>query len=515
MTNQEEKKIISDLENQETAPVKEEKNNSGNNGSGASTKDLKMTKAAKTEVSKYGFDFSEIKGDYVGTYHSESLRMVKMHKGLLNVAVISVSLVLLVFLCLVFVPWQQSISGRGKVIIFSPMERPQHLEVAIPGRISKWYVRDGQEVTTGDPIVALKEVDPKFLNPKQLDQLRKRKIALKAKRDAANSKAEALADQIDSLRYSRTSVLASTNKKSEQASDRLEVAKQAVQAAKQNLKTAKLNLERRKSLFDKGLRSKRDFELAELDFVKAKTDLERTLAQLEVAETETEVADLMIAQKDADTIAKVHSTKASYSAAKETVASTDAEIHRLAIEIGHLESRIHQRILKSPCCGRIVRLMKTGAGETVKAGSRLAVIATDTNDLAAELIVQGNDAPLITPGRHVRLQFAGWPAVQFTGWPSVAVGTFAGTVAVVDAVDDGTGKFRIIVRPDKDAVENGKDQPWPSSRFLRPGSEVHGWVMLNNVSLGFELWRQFNAFPPTIDQSEFKKQGGDVKRKLK
>ena len=27
-------------------------------------------------------------------------------------------------------------------------------------------------------------------------------------------------------------------------------------------------------------------------------------------------------------------------------------------------------------------------------------------------------------------------------------------------------------------------------------------MMLDNVSLGFELWRQFNAFPPTVDRSE-------------
>ena len=50
-----------------------------------------------------------------------------------------------------------------------------------------------------------------------------------------------------------------------------------------------------------------------------------------------------------------------------------------------------------------------------------------------ELWARGNDAPLITPGRKVRLQFEGWPAVQFAGWPSVAVGTFGGIVGVVDA----------------------------------------------------------------------------------
>ena len=469
----------------------------------------------KRQESKYGFEFSEIKGSYIGNYNSEALAMIKVPNGLIIVAILSVSLVILVSLCLALVPWQQSISGRGKVIIFSPMERPQHLEVAIPGRIVKWYVRDGQIVNEGDPIVLLKEVDPKFLNPKQLTQLKKRKSALAAKKVAAEAKSDALFKQIDSLKLSRTSAVASTNKKQSQAHDRMKAAKQAVEASQQNLRTADLNLARRKELFDKGLRSKRDFELAELDFVKAKTELERSLAQLEVAQKETEVAELMVSQMDADTLAKLHSTKASYNSARETVAATEAEIQNLEVEIGHLENRIDQRLLKSPCCGKVVRLLKAGAGETVKAGSRMAVIASQTNDLAAELIVQGNDAPLVTPGRPVRLQFAGWPAVQFTGWPSVAVGTFAGKVAVVDAVDDGTGKFRIIVVPDESAVKRGGDQPWPNSRFLRPGSEVHGWVMLNTVSLGFELWRQFNAFPPTIDQSEFKKNTGDVKRNVK
>jgi hypothetical protein len=27
---------------------------------------------------------------------------------------------------------------------------------------------------------------------------------------------------------------------------------------------------------------------------------------------------------------------------------------------------------------------------------------------------------------------------------------------------------------------------------------VVGWILLDTVSLGWELWRQFNGFPPTI-----------------
>ncbi len=482
-------------------------------GSGQESIDAELGPATGRYVSH--IERPEIRKPFVGTYRSEALSMIRVPNSLVIIAVCCLSLVFVTACCLAFVPWQQSISGRGKVIIFSPMERPQHLEAPIPGRIEKWFIRDGQTVYKGDPIVQLAEVDPKFLAPNQMKQLVDRKEALSAKKDAASEKVKAYLAQIENLKLSREASVASTTQKQSQAKDRLRAAQQAVTLAQQNVKTAELNFERRKSLFDKGLRSKRDFELAEQTLVKTKTELERAIANLDVAQKETKVADLEVSKIDAETKAKINSISAAMNTAKETVAYTESEIQILNIEMSHLESRVGQRLLRSPCSGRIVRLFKAGAGETVKAGSQMAIIASETNDLAAELIVTGNDAPLVSPGRHVRLQFAGWPAVQFTGWPSVAVGTFAGKVKVVDAVDDGTGSFRIIVVPDLEAVEKHQDEPWPSTRFLRPGSEVHGWVMLNTVSLGFELWRQFNAFPPSLDKSEMKGISGDVKRNTK
>jgi hypothetical protein len=83
--------------------------------------------------------------------------------------------------------------------------------------------------------------------------------------------------------------------------------------------------------------------------------------------------------------------------------------------------------------------------------------------------------------------------VQFAaGWPSAAVGTFGGRIAAVDGADNGKGKFRVIIRP-LDA------EPWPSDMFLRQGARTNGWVLLNEVSLGYEIWRQLNGFPPVFD----------------
>ena len=83
-------------------------------------------------------------------------------------------------------------------------------------------------------------------------------------------------------------------------------------------------------------------------------------------------------------------------------------------------------------------------------------------------------------------------ALQLVGSPEVAVGTFGGRVAFVDASDDGKGKFRVMLVPDE------ADRPWPSERFLRQGVRVRGWIMLNRVTMAYELWRQLNAFPPLL-----------------
>ena len=49
------------------------------------------------------------------------------------------------------------------------------------------------------------------------------------------------------------------------------------------------------------------------------------------------------------------------------------------------------------------------------------------------------------------------------------------------------GVFRVVIVP---------DEPWPAPAFLRQGVRVHGWVQLGEVPLWYELWRQFNGFPP-------------------
>ncbi len=429
-----------------------------------------------------------------------SLKMMETRRGLRSVAVAFLILILILSVCLVYVPWQQSVTGYGRVIVFSPMERPQRIEAQIPGRIRRWNVVEGQTVQAGEVIVEIQDIDSKFLLNDQVRRLEEQRTFLQAGLTQSQVREVALSNQLSDITNSRNAAIPAAEQRLRQAEDRQRVAEQNVEQAKQSALTAELNLRRLDELFRKGLRSKRDLELAELEIVTARTRLESNLASLEVARRDLEVARLDRERVINDTSAQVNSLRASVASVRETIAKTNSDLQKLGIDIGNVTERNDQRIVRAPREGKVVRVMQVGEGETVKAGDQLALLAPVSTDQAVELFLSDYDAPLVEVGRAVRLNFAGWPALQFVGWPSIAVGTFAGRVKVMDAVDDGKNRFRIIVVPDEEAIKSGRDEKWPKLDQLRPGAEVNGWVLLDVVSIGFELWRQFNAFPPTVSR---------------
>lgn len=431
---------------------------------------------------------------------------------------------LVVFMCVLvltvvfalLLPWQQTVIAKGKVGILSPNERPQNLEAAIPGKIKQWFVKDGQFVKEGDPIVSFVDLDPKFLDPNQKQQLQSQKIALEARKIALEARIKAIQSQVSALGQSQRFAVPSASVKTQQTTDRLNASNQAVIVAEQNVKTASLNLNRLQQLYSAGLRSKRDLELAELENTRTQTELERAKASLNVSQKDFQIAGYDQSKVIADTTASLSTALASLADAKATLATLENDLNKLSLDQSILEQRESMRLISAPLSGQIVRLIDTGIGQAVDQGTIIGVIAPYSKDMMVELNVTENDAPLILPGRHVRLQFAGWPAIQFAGWPSIAVGTFAGKVIAIDAVDNGQNQFRVIVKPDDIAVSKHKDQPWPSPRYLRPGTQVTGWILLKRVPLWFELWRQFNAFPPSVDRpKDESKNDKPVKRKQK
>ena len=196
-------------------------------------------------------------------------------------------------------------------------------------------------------------------------------------------------------------------------------------------------------------------------------------------------------QKRSEAQTKIDYAKAMEQDALGLQATVQKEMRDMEIKLSELKLLR----IEAPRDGTIYRLPVYERGQTIKEGETLLTLVPSNTQTAVELYIKGNDISLIHAGDHVRLQFEGWPAIQFSGWPSVAVGTFGGQVARVDPTDDGTGKFRIQVIPEKDTE-------WPEVQYLRQGVRANGWVMLKTVPLGYEIWRQLNGFPPVIDDPD-------------
>jgi len=360
----------------------------------------------KKRLSRYYHPSLEDLEKGIGT-SVESIGMVRLSSWVHMSGSLILVLLVLLLLSLLFVPWQQTSYGTGTVIPFDPSERLQEVHAPVKGMIELWYVVEGDIVNEGDPLVEFKDIDPQLL-----DRLRQQ----------------------------------------------LTAASTGLQAASTAVQTSQKNLERQKELSAKGLKSQRDYELAQLEYQKL------------LAEEAGKIKEL-----------------------------SDIEVKL---------SRQSSQTLRATRPGQVMRVFYPQGGVVVKQGDTVAALAPATERKIVELLVTGNDLPLLDVGRKVRLQFEGWPAMQFSGWPAVAIGTFGGVIHNIDHSDNGKGYFRIFVWPDFATT------PWPDSRYLRQGVRVKGWVLLDTVPLGYELWRIFNGFPPVIQDQKTKKKDSDFLKRV-
>lgn len=392
-------------------------------------------------------------------------------------------LFLLLVILLGFSPWQQNVTGMGRVVAFTPLERQQTVEAPIEGRVVHWWVREGSRVRAGDRLAQISDNDPELLRRLQAEQ-----ETLLTRIGTIQARIDTIRNQLQMAEQSRDMAVRAAGARVRMAEERLRAARHALEAAEAALATSQLNYDRQAALEAKGLAATRNYELAQLELTQRRTELDRARATLAAAESEVGAVRSDRQKAEADARSSVEKVKADLAKANEELAYARAEKLKLETRL----ARQQTQIVAAPRDGTVLRLAVSSNAELVKPGDPLAILIPDTRERAVELWVDGNDVPLITPGRRVRLQFEGYPAVQFVGWPEVAVGTFGGIVSLIDATDDGKGHFRLLVLPDPN------DQPWPSGRFLRQGVRVNGWVLLNQVRLGYELWRVFNGFPPII-----------------
>jgi multidrug efflux pump subunit AcrA (membrane-fusion protein) len=235
---------------------------------------------------------------------------------------------------------------------------------------------------------------------------------------------------------------------------------------------------------DPNLLSRLAAERAQVQAEIAAVQQARTVATIDVGRTGQLLAEGLAARRDYE------QTQIKVAEAGAKLAEARAKLNRIDVQL----NRQSAQLVRAPRDGRIQQLNAAAGGALVSAGTTLAVVAPERVERAVELYVDGRDVPLARPGRPVRLEFEGWPAIQFSGWPAIAQGLFDGRVRTIDPSASPDGLFRVLVEP-----APGKPG-WPDRRFVRLGGKVHGWIQGETVSAGYELWRQLNDFPLDFGQ---------------
>ncbi len=429
-----------------------------------------------------------------------SLRLVQPPRKARVIARLLAVIFLLSPVALIFVPWQQYVSGSGSVVAFDPVDRPQEIDAPISGRIERWHVVEGSVVEAGDPILDIVNNDPEYLS-----RLQSQREAERIKLEAYQQRVELVKLEAQLIAQARDLAITAAQNKLEVARARVKQAEAAIIEEQAGLVRNTYNYNRQRQLVADGLAATQDVELAEMSYNQSRAGVTYAQAALVSAQEEVKASQAELERVTPSEDAKIRKVEGELKAAEGLVESTKQAFTSLETQI----SQQLTQFVKAPRDGIIFRILanKTLNGQII-AGEPLVLLVPDVASRVAEIYVDGNDAPLIQKGDPVRLQFEGWPAVQFVGWPSVAVGTFGGEVILVDSTSNDMGKFRVLVGPS--SVEG--EQPWPEERFLRQGVRAKGFVLLQQVALGYELWRRLNGFPPVLAEPPGSEEKVKVKR---
>lgn len=391
-------------------------------------------------------------------------------------------------LLVLFLPWTQTVRGKGSVISLRQEQRPQEINTIIGGRIVKWWVKEGDFVKAGDTLAQLTEIKDSYLDPNLLQRTQEQITAKQQGVESYRGKVTATGQQIGALQSGLQLKLSQLQNKLRQLQVKLQSDSINAVAARNEFKIATAQFSRQRQLFDSGLVSMVQLEQRNQAYQNAlakqlsaenkliETRQELGITRLEMSATEQEVAE-KTAKAEGDRFQSLSE-----------IASGEGEIAKLQNQYSSYSIRNGMYFLMAPQDGQVIQAKKAGIGEIVKEGEILVNIVPDKIQYAVELYVRPVDLPLVATGQRVMFLFDGFPAIVFSGWPQASYGTYGGKVVAVESSVSENGKFKVLI------TEDPEDRAWPKE--LKMGTGANGIALLKNVPVWYELWRNINSFPP-------------------
>jgi len=396
--------------------------------------------------------------------------------------------IFILLIVILLLPWTQNIRAKGFVTALRQEERPQQLNSIIAGTVKKWYVKEGDFVNEGDTLLQLGEVKVDYFDTGLLDRTNQQILAKESSLEGYKSKAGTATDQMAALREGKKLRLEVLENRISQQLLRVNSDEADLEAAKNELAAYSRQINAARQMLDSGAISLVEFEKRKINYQNAIA--KNNSASNKLMQSRQELVNLRLEQQSAiqdfnDKIAKAEGEKFS---SLSSAAGTEAEISKLKNLYSSYDVRNKLYYILAPQAGQITKAKKAGLGEFVKEGEMIVEVVPNKIQYAVELFVRPMDLPLVNKGQKVRFVFDGFPAIVFSGWPGNSYGTFAGKVIAVEKSVSENGKFRVLI------IEDPTDRKWPTQLSIGTGAE--GIMLLKDVRIYYELWRNINGFPP-------------------
>lgn len=389
---------------------------------------------------------------------------------------------------ILFLPWTQNIRAKGSVTTLRQEQRPQQLNTIIPGRVIKWFVKEGDFVQAGDTILQLAEIKDDYLDPQLVSRTKEQLSAKSLTVDYYKNKVGTAGTQISALNEALQLKMDQLRNKLQQLQLKVQSDSMESIAAANDFKIATLQFTRQKAMYDSGLVSLTQLEQRNQGYQNSLAKKVSAENKLQNARQDLTITRIEMNATQQDYMEKIAKAQGDQFQSLSQIATGQGDIAKLENQYSNYSIRNGLYFITAPQSGQITKARKAGIGEIVKESEMIVEIVPDHIQYAVELFVRPVDLPLVSNGQNVRFMFDGFPAIVFSGWPNTSYGTFGGKVVAVESSVSYNGKFRILV------TEDPAEKPWP--RELKMGTGAQGMALLKDVPIWYELWRNINGFPP-------------------
>lgn len=394
----------------------------------------------------------------------------------------------LILLGILFLPWTQNIRSKGQITSLYQEQKPQKIYSPIAGKISRWWVKEGDFVAQGDTLAKISEIKAEYLDPKLILRTQEQLDAKKGTVEFYEQKVKATEDQIANLSSSKSLKQDQLTNKITQLQQKITGERSELEAANNEYNLAKDQFERNSKMYKEGLISQTQFQQRNASMQNALA--KKTIAENKVNQTLQEIQNTKIELRgvDQEYSEKMNKAEGEKFQSLGMIETGKGDIAKLENQVSSYTIRDGMYYILAPQSGQVINAKKAGIGELLKDGEELLTVVPQNTNYAVEMYVRPVDLPLVSPGQEVRFIFDGFPAIIFAGgWPDQSFGTFPGKIRAVENNIDEKGMFRVIV------VEDPKDKKWPKQ--IKMGAGAQGIALLNDVPLWYELWRNINGFP--------------------